>query len=121
MQPDKQGFFKDTQQLAEDYIKERLFLMKLEAAEKSARLATVVGTGIIIGVFFTLVLLLLSALGCYLFQQLTNSWFYGIGIVILFYFALIALLVIYRKVLFQKYISDFVIGLFFQKTEDSDI
>jgi len=120
MQPEKQGFFKDTQQLAEEYIRERLLLLKLEAAEKSARLAAVTFTGIIIGVFMLIVLLLLSALACYLLQELTGSWFYGIGIVALFYILLLTVIIVLRKSLFNKYISDFVIRLFFEKTEDNE-
>jgi hypothetical protein len=116
MQPDKQGFFKDTQQLAEEYIRERLLLLKLEAAEKSARLASVVFAGILIGVLATIVLLCISALACYLLQELTGSWYYGIGIVAAFYILLLVLLIVFRKSLFYKYVSDRVVRIFFEKT-----
>jgi len=120
MQPEKQGFFKDTQELAEEYIRERLLLLKLEAADKSARLASIAFASIIIGIVFTIVLLLLSALGCYLLQMLTGSWFYGIGIVALFYMVLLTLLVVFRKSLFYKSVSNFVVRIFFEKTENDE-
>jgi len=120
MQPEKQGFFKDTQQLAEEYIRERLSLLKLEAAEKSARLASVAFAGMMIGVVVTLVLLLVSALACYFLQTLTGSWIAGIGIVILFYVIMLTLLVVFRKSLFYTYISNRVIRIFFEKTENDE-
>jgi hypothetical protein len=120
MQPEKQGFFKDTQQLAEEYIRERLLLLKLEAAEKSARMASVVFTGIIIGIFMMIVLLLLSAMACFALQEATGSWIYGIGIVSLFYILIMILLIIFRKSFFYKNISDFVVRLFFEKTENDE-
>ena len=120
MQPEKQGFFKDTQELAEEYIRERLLLLKLEAADKSARLASIAFASIIIGIVFTIVLLLISALGCYLLQMLTGSWFYGIGIVTLFYIILLTVLVVFRKSLFYKSVSNFVVRIFFEKTENDE-
>lgn len=120
MQPDKPGFFKDTQQLAEEYIRERLLLLKLETAEKSAKLASVVFASMIIGVFGIIVLLLLSALGCYFFKELTGSWYYGFGIVTGLYAIVLIALVILRKSVLYKYITNFVIRLFFEKTEESE-
>jgi len=120
MQPKKQGFFKDTQQLAEEYIRERLLLLKLEAAEKSARLASVAFTGIIIGVFITVILLLVSALACYLLQQLTGSWLLGFGIVIVFYILMMTVVIVFRKSLFYKNIANFVIRIFFEKNENDE-
>jgi len=121
MQPEKQGFFKDTQELAEEYIRERLLLLKLEAAEKSARLASVAFTGIIIGAFSSVVMLLVSALACYLIQQATGSWLFGFGAVILFYVLVIALLIAFRKSFFQKQVANFVIRLFFEKNENDAV
>ena len=120
MQPEKQGFFKDTQELAEEYIRERLLLLKLETAEKSARLASVAFASIVIGMVITIILLLLSALGCYFLQVLTGSWFYGLGIIILFYIILLIVLVVFRKPLFYKHISNMVIRIFFEKTENNE-
>ena len=118
MQPEKQGFFKDTQQLAEEYIRERLLLLKLEAAEKSARMASVVFTGIVLGICMTIVLMLISALACYLLRQLTGSWIYGIGIVVLFYVLIMMVFFFFRRSLFYGRIANFVIKLFFEKNEN---
>ena len=118
MQPDKQGFFKDTQQLAEEYIRERLLLLKLETAEKSARLSSVVFTSVIIGVFAIIILLLLSALGCYFLKEITGSWYYGISIITFIYIIILTILVMLRKTVLHKHVTNFVIRLFFEKTEE---
>lgn len=121
MQPEKQGFFKDTQQLVEEYIRERLLLLKLEAAEKSARLASVVFTGIILGICISIILFLLSSMACYLLKQVTGSWTYGIGIVVLFYMLLMAVFFFLRKTFFYKPIANFVIKLFFEKNGNDEV
>ena len=118
MQTDKPGFFKDTQQLVEEYIRERLLLLKLETAEKSARLASVVFTSMIIGVFGIIVLLLLTAIGCFFLKEITGSWYYGIGIITLIYVVILIILVVLRKTVLHKHITNFVIRLFFEKTEE---
>lgn len=118
MQPDKAGFFKSTQQLAEEYIRERLLLLKLETAEKSARLASLVFASIIIGIFATIVILLLTVLGCYYLRQITQSWYLGIGLVTAFYVLIVVVLIIFRKSLLCNYITNFVIRIFFEKHDD---
>lgn len=121
MQPETQGFFKDTQQLAEEYIRERILLLKLEAVEKSAQLASVIVTVIVIGSFVSIVLLLLSAMACFMLRELTGNWFYGLGIVIVFYVLLIAVLIIFRKNFFYKHIANFVIRIFFEKNVNDEV
>lgn len=120
MQTEKQGFFKDTQQLAEDYIRERLYLLKLEVAERSAKLASVMVTAMIVWAFLSIVLLLISAALCYYLQTITGSWLYGIGIVILFYIAIIILVFIFRKSFFYRHISNFIIRIFFEKSDNNE-
>jgi polyferredoxin len=119
METNKQGFFKEIQHLAEEYIRERLLLLKLQTAEKVARMAAVVVAGAFIGIFVIIVLLLLTFLACYFFEQLTGSWYYGVGIVILFYLILIAFLVYLRKTLLYNFVSNSVIKMFFEETDDT--
>jgi len=84
-------------------------------------MASVVFTGIIVGVFVFIILLLLSALTCYLLHEITGSWVYGIGIVALFYIFITILLILFRKSFFHKHISNFVVRLFFEQTENDEV
>lgn len=120
METNKQGFFKETQLLAEEYIRERLLLLKLQTAEKVANMAAVIFAGAFIGVFLIVILLLVTVMACYFFEQLTGSWYYGIGIVISFYVILVGFLIYFRRALFYKFISDSVIKMFFEETDSMD-
>ncbi|MEJ7767363.1 MAG: hypothetical protein WKF70_14555 [Chitinophagaceae bacterium] len=120
MDTGKQSFFKETQQLAEAYIKERLLLAKLQIAEKAATMAAVVFAGAFIAAFCLIILLLISAIASYFLANITGSWLYGLGIVVLFYIILVAVLIHFRKVLFYRYVSNAVIKLFFKETDSND-
>src|SRR3712207_4107107 len=116
MQPDTHGFFKETQQLAEGYVQDRLTLLKLQTAEKTAKLAAVIFSGLMIGLFSFLFILFLSFLAAYFIRRQTGSWYYGIGLVAAFYALLVAVLVLLRKQLMGRAISNGVIRIFFEET-----
>ena len=120
MQADKQSFFKETQQLVEDYEKERILLLKLQTAEKTAQLASIIFGGVIIGVFVFFILLFLSIMAGYFLEELTGSWYYGLGIVTAFYAVLVAILIYFRKALLYKFISNSVIRILFEEIEPTD-
>ncbi len=120
MEPDKQGFFRDMQRLAEDYIKERLLLMKLQAAEKAAELSAVIFASVIIGVFLFIILILLSLMACFFLANLTGNFYVGISLVILFYFLLIIMMVVFRKKLPFSFVSNGAIRLIFKNNDDND-
>ena len=118
MERDKQGFFKETSILAEDYIKERLLLVKLQTAEKTAKLISVVVTGFVVLMLSFFILLFLSFMAGYYLQEITGSWYYAFGIVTGFYILLVACLAYFRKTLLHKFIADSVIRILFEKNEE---
>lgn len=99
MEKDKQGFFKNTQLIVEEYVKERLLLLKLQTAEKAAKLTSVILTGFIIGAFILVILLLVSIITGYFLTELTGNWYFGFGIVTVFYILLAAVLTYFRNAL----------------------
>lgn len=117
MEPDKKGFFKDTQQLAEDYVRERFLLLKLEAAEKTAKLASILITGFIIILFSFFIILFLSIIGGYYLVELTGNWYLAFGIITFIYIVIVVLLISFRKAWLYKYISNSVIRIFFEQTD----
>ena len=118
MERDKQGFFKETSILAEDYIKERLLLVKLQTAEKTAKLVSAVFTGFIIVILCFFILLFLSFMAGYYVQEITGNWYYAFGIVTGFYILLVAFLVYFRKILLYKFIANSVIRILFENNEE---
>lgn len=119
MQPEQKGFFKETQQLVEEYIQERLLLLKFQAAERTAGILSALLLGLCIGFLLAFLLILISALAIYFIANITASWYAGFFIVIGLY--ALALLVVYlkRKSL-RSYFSDKTVGLFFSDTQDAN-
>ena len=120
MEAPKQGFFEETQDLVEDYVSNRLQLLKLQTAEKSAKLVSLLLTGIVMALLGFFILLFLSITAGYLLAQLTGSLFAGFGIVVVFYVLLLVVVLYLRKRYFDKYISNTVIKIFFESTADDD-
>lgn len=119
MEPDKIGFFKSVQQLVEEYVKERILLLKLQTAEKTARLLSVILAALIFGLLSFFILLFLSLMALYYFASLTGNLYYGFGIIVGFYVFLLILSVYFRK-RFYKYFSDMVVRLLFENTDITD-
>jgi hypothetical protein len=120
MPEEKQSFFEETQDLAEEYVKNRLQLFKLQTAEKSARLVSLVFAGLLIGLLSFFILLFLSMMAGYYFAEKLHSQFYGFGIVAAFYVLLLIVIIYLRKKFLDKYISEMVIKIFFDSNEDDD-
>lgn len=118
MDSDKQGFFRETQQLAEDYVKERILLLKLQLAEKTAKLASIIAAALVIGMFLFLIVLFVSLIAVYLFWQLTGSLYVGFGIVTALYILLVCLLFYFRKAVLYKFIENLVIRTLLDNTEN---
>ncbi len=120
MEEKKPGFFEDTQDLLEEYISNRLQLIKMQTSEKSAKLVSLVFAGLVIALLAFFILLFLSIMAGYYFSELTHSQFYGFGIVAAFYMVLLVLVLYLRKRFLDKYISDLVVRIFFESSDDND-
>jgi len=120
MEEQKQSFFEETQEMVEDYVSNRLQLLKLQTAEKSSKLISLLLTVLVMALLSFFILLFLSmTLGYYLAQK-TGSLFTGFGIVAIFYVVLLVVVLYLRKRYLDKYISNTVIRIFFDSTADDD-
>jgi len=120
MEEQKQSFFEETQDLVEDYVSNRLQLLKLQTAEKSARLISLLLTVLVMALLCFFILLFLSITAGYFLAQKTGSLFTGFGIVAIFYVLLLAIVLYLRKRVLDKYIADTVVRIFFDTTADDD-
>ncbi len=118
MPEQKQNFFEETQDLAEDYVNNRIQLLKLQTAEKSAKLVSLFFAGLIIGLLSFFILLFVSIMAGYYFSEKFNSQFYGFGIVAAFYIVLLILVLLLRKKILDKYVSAMVIKIFFESANE---
>ena len=120
MEEQKPGFFEETQELVEDYVGNRLQLLKLQTAEKSARLVSLLLTVVVMAFLCFFILLFLSITAGYFLAQVTGSLFTGFGIVAVFYVILLVAVLYLRKRFLDKYISNTVVRIFFDTTAEDD-
>lgn len=119
MEEPKEDFFSASRKDVETYVRNRIWLLKLQAGEKTAQLMAALVSIIMIGLLGFFVLLFLSIMAGYYFSELTGSLFTGFGIVTGFYVVLLLALVLGRKKVEAKVI-DAVIRIFFDKTQEGD-
>ena len=120
MATEKQNFFEETQDVLESYVSNRLRLLKLQTAEKSSRVVTLVFAGLVIGILSFFILLFLSIMAAYYFSDLFKSQFYGFGMVALIYIVLLLVAVYLRKKFLDKYIFGRVVKILFDANSDDD-
>ena len=116
MEERKERFFAETEELIEQYIKDRLLLMRIDAAEKGAKLAAHFVTGMLLAVLFFFIIMFLSIMAGYYFSEVTGSQFYGFGIIAGFYVVVFAVLLAVRK----RYIFPFLINLVIKTVFDQN-
>src|SRR5829696_3670874 len=114
---DKQGFFKETLRLAEEYVDERLLLLKLQTAEKTAQLVSFILISFLVAIFAFMILLLLTVIAAHFLVEVTGNWYYGYGIIALVYVTIFLVLMYLRKSLLYRFLSDSVIRMLFEKTD----
>ena len=116
MEERKERFFAETEELIERYIKDRLLLIRIDAAEKGAKLAAHFVTGMLLAVLFFFIIMFLSIMAGYYFSEVTGSQFYGFGIIAGFYILVFAILLAIRK----RYIFPFLINLVIKTVFDQN-
>ena len=116
----KQSFFAETQDLVEDYVSNRIQLLKLQTAEKSARIVSLLITVLVMALLCFFILLFLSMTFGYFLAQKTGSLFTGFGIVAIIYVLLLGVVLYLRKRVLDKYIADTVVRIFFDTTAEND-
>jgi uncharacterized membrane protein YdjX (TVP38/TMEM64 family) len=119
MEETKEDFFTQYRKDIEQYVQDRLLLLKLQASEKTARLVALVFSLLMMGIVVFFILLFLSIMAGYYFADITGSLYTGFGIVASFYLLIGVLLIITRK-WFDKKIINAVIRIFFDKTDEAD-
>jgi hypothetical protein len=120
MPADKQSFFEETQDLIESYVSNRLKLLKLQTAERSSRMVTLIFAGLLIGILSFFILLFLSMMAAWFFAEKLHSQFYGFGIVALIYILLLVAAIFFRKKYLDKYIFHRVIKILFDSSTDDE-
>ncbi|MBC7720821.1 MAG: phage holin family protein [Pedobacter sp.] len=113
-------FFTESRQRIEQYMQDRLLLLKLQMVEKVSQLIALLFTGLTLVLLIFFIMLFLSIMAGYFFTDITGSLYIGFGIVSAFYVGLFILIIKLRKNVIEKYIVDAVIKIFMDKTDDNN-
>jgi uncharacterized membrane protein YdjX (TVP38/TMEM64 family) len=119
MQENNDNFFTESRRELEQYIQDRLLLMKLQATEKTARLVALLFIVLVVLLLGFFVLIFLSVMAGIYFSATTNSLYTGFGIVTGFYLVLLLVFVLCRKWI-SKQVINIVIRIFFDKNDENE-
>ena len=119
MEEPENDFFTTSRRELEQYVQDRILLLKLQTSEKTARLVALLFSVLVIALLSFFVLLFLSIMAGYYFAGITGSLYAGFGIVATFYVLILVLLIFIRHG-FNKKIINTIIKIFFDKTDEDD-
>ncbi len=114
------SFFKETRQHLEQYIKDRVLLLKLQMVEKVSQFTGLLFTGLTLVLLAFFILLFLSIMAGYFFADVTGSLYIGFGIVSVIYTLLFITIIKLRKKVIEKFIVDAVIKIFIEKPDEDN-
>lgn len=109
------NFFEESKERVQEYVKDRILLLKLEAVEKISRLTATIVSGLLITIFSFFIILFVSIMVGYLIGEALHHAYWGFAIVAGIYVFLLILIVALRKQLVERPIINAVIDVFFEK------
>jgi hypothetical protein len=112
------SFFEELKQILISYFESRIQLYKIGAYEKIAKVMAVLFSSIVITILAFFMLFFLSISGGYYFATLLNSNALGFLIIFGLYVILLIIVIVYRKTILEKYITDKVIEQLFDKEDN---
>lgn len=119
MEESENDFFADSGKKLEQYVRDRIWLVQLQASEKAARLIAILFSLFLTGLLVFFIIVFLSIMAGYYFAGITGSLYAGFGIVGAWYVLLLVILILVRK-WFEKKIINIVIRIFFAKIDEYD-
>ncbi|MEO7210264.1 MAG: phage holin family protein [Chitinophagaceae bacterium] len=114
------NFFSESKDKLEGYINDRLMLIKLQAVEKTSRLAGVFFTIMILGLMAVFVLLFLSLTAAAILASILGSLYWGYGIVALFYIILSIIIIVSGKKMIQAKLANSLVNILLEKAKEDE-
>jgi hypothetical protein len=114
----KENFFVESKKLLEQYVKDRILLIKLEVSRSAATATAGIVNGVLLAVFGLFALIFISITLGFVFSKLTGSFILGFGIVSAIYIVLIITALLSRKWLGKK-ISNAVVSSIYSKKKEA--
>ncbi len=112
-------YFHGTKETIENYIQNRLELVKLQAIEKSTKVGASLFIIVLMALLGFFMFLFLSFMLAWLFADLTSNVYVGFAIMTGI-FLLLLLVIVLGKKSFERKITDTIINTIFSKSNDKD-
>jgi hypothetical protein len=113
-------YFQQLESQFRQYIENRVLLLKMQAAGKSAKISAALVVFLLLAMVGFFLLFFISIMAGYLFAELTGSLFYGFGIITGLYLLFFIILILLRKKYIEPFIANTVVKVIFEKEEESD-
>jgi hypothetical protein len=114
---EKDGFFVQVKDMVEEYVDDRLLLLRLQATEKAAKASSTLFIGVVITFISLVLFMILSFIAGYYLSQAVNSYPGGFGILAGIYILLIFVLIYVHKKFTGKMLVDSFIKFSFDTKE----
>lgn len=112
---EQRNYFTEVKTVLQDYIQDRILLVKLQMAEKISSAAAGIVAGMLIGIIGFFILLFLSITAGFYFASLTGSNSWGFAIVAGIYLILLIIVFILKKTVIEKKVIGKTLQSFFGK------
>lgn len=114
---EKEGFFVETKEMIEEYVEDRLLMLRLQTTEKAAKASSFIFIALAVSFICLIVIMIISFIIGYSLSQAVGSYQAGFGILAAIYILLIFLLLYLNKKFIAKKIADTVIKFSFGNKE----
>jgi len=114
---EKEGFFVEVKEMVEEYVEDRLLLIKMQATEKAAKASSIAFISILVGFISLVLFMIISFIAGYYLSQLVDSYPGGYAILAGIYILIIFLLLFIHKKYTAKIVSDKVVKFSFDTKE----
>ncbi len=114
---EKDSFFVHVKEMVEDYVDDRLLLLKLQATEKAAKASSNLFIGMVITFISLILFMIISFIAGYYLSQLVDSYPGGFAILAGIYIILVFVLLYVHKKITGKMIVDSIIKFSFDTKE----
>lgn len=115
---EQRNYFTELKTVLQDYIQDRITLVKLQMAEKISAAVAGIIAGVLMGITGFFILIFLSITAGFYFASLTGSNCWGFAIVTGIYIVLFIIILILKKTVIEKKVIGKTLNGFFGKKGD---
>lgn len=119
MENKSEGYFEETYELIKKYTDDRLLLVKIQTAKKTAKITSKIIFIFIASILLFFVMLFLGFMLAHYFAERMNSNMYGFGIVGGIYFSLFILFILVYKTYFGTKVMNMIARIFFENDSNN--